>query len=330
MTADATPNPETGLIDAFLLDGAGGGRPLDWAGIDAWTPERGVLWVHLQRDAADTRAWLQDRSGLDSLVVDALLAEETRPRAEALGQGMLLLLRGVNLNPGADPEDMVSIRVWADAARVVTVRIRKLVAVRDMVDAIGAGRGPGDSGDLVVELATRLLERMEPVIEDLGDSTDELEETAIEGVRAEQRRRLVAVRHQTILLRRYLTPQRDALRRLTTVSPPWFDARQMAMLREAADRVTRYVEDLDAVRERAAVIHDEMAGRQADQLNQRMYVLSVVAAIMLPLGVVAGLLGINVGGIPGADSHWGFAVVLGILVLIVALQIVLFRRMKWM
>jgi len=55
----------------------------------------------------------------------------------------------------------------------------------------------------------------------------------------------------------------------------------------------------------------------------------VVAAIFLPLGFLTGLLGINVGGIPGADNTGAFFIFCGILTLIVLMQVVIFKRFKW-
>jgi len=64
-------------------------------------------------------------------------------------------------------------------------------------------------------------------------------------------------------------------------------------------------------------------------LNKNMYVLSVVAAIFLPLGFLTGLLGINVGGMPGADNTDAFWIFCGLLVIVVGLQVLLFKKMKW-
>ena len=105
---------QNGLVASYRLNGRGGGEQLDWEGIANWRPDHGVLWVHLDRDASDSRRWLQDQSGLDPLIVESLLAESTRPRCVQVNGGVMLFLRGVNLNPGADPEDMVSIRLWID------------------------------------------------------------------------------------------------------------------------------------------------------------------------------------------------------------------------
>ena len=320
---------DSGLVAAYLLDGGGGGREIGWADIEAWTPGQGALWVHLRRDIDDAIRWLRDKSGLDPLTVDALLAEETRPRSFPVGDGLIVILRGINLNPGADPEDMVSLRMWIDEHRIISVRARRLVAVSDAREMLAAGRGPRGTGEFLTEVAARLVDRMGQVIDDLEDRTDALEDEMLQTESREMRHRLADVRHEAILLRRYLAPQRDAMARLQTENVPWIDDRQKARLREVTDRVVRYIEDLDAVRERASVIQDELTNRLSEQMNRTMYHLTVVASIMLPLGFLTGLLGINVGGIPWADSPWGFAGVCAVLAAVVGAQVVLFRRLKW-
>lgn len=319
-----------GFEAAYLLDGHGSGSPLDKADLDRALGQDVTLWVHLGRDAPGTRAWLQDESGLDPLVVEALLAENTRPRAVAMGNGAMLFMRGINLNPGADPDDMVSIRLWVEARRVISVRLRRLHSVEDIRQALESGRGPVDAGDFVVYLAGRLISRMAEVITDVNDEVDELQEEVLAGESAQLRTRLTRLRGKMISLRRHLAPQRDALIRLTQLSLPWLGGGELGRLREEADRVTRYVEDLDAARDRADLTHEELASRMAEQLNARMYLLSVVAAFFLPLSFLTGLLGINVGGIPLSDNQWGFAAVAVILLLLIVLQVLLFRWRRWL
>jgi Mg2+ and Co2+ transporter CorA len=89
----------------------------------------------------------------------------------------------------------------------------------------------------------------------------------------------------------------------------WIDQTHKRRIQEALDRVIRYVEDLDATRERAQIVKDELANALADKMNKNMYVLSIVAAIFLPLGFLTGLIGINVGGMPGVDYNLAFWIV---------------------
>jgi zinc transporter len=319
-----------GLLQARLLDGQGGDRHLAWEAIGDWRPEDGVLWVHLDFTHERARAWLKEESGLDPLVADALLADETRPRCAAIAGGLLASLRGVNTNPGADPEDMVAIRLFTDGRRVISTRRRKLMSVMDIAEALDAGRGPCSAGEWLAALAGRLVERMGGVVEEMEDRLDAAEETLLVNSSQGLRMSLLALRRETIMLRRYLSPQREAMSRMMAEQADWLSQADRLRLREAGDKVTRYVEELDAVRDRGIVASEELTGRLSEQLNLRMYVLSLIAGIFLPLGFVTGLLGINVGGIPGADNPWGFWEVVLMLVVIAALQLLLFRRQRWL
>lgn len=320
---------EDGLICAYILDGQGGGREIGWREIEAWTPDAGVLWVHLLRDSDPARSWLHDKSGLGPIRVEALLETETRPRSVPLPEGLLTILRGVNLNPGSDPEDMVGLRIWVEKDRVISVRQRQVMAINDLRDSIGRGRGPRSSGTLLAAIANYLTVRIGPVIETLEDRVDELEDEILTAETREARGRLQDIRRETIKLRRYLFPQRDALSQIATEDFDWLDRISKARLREAGDRTIRYVEDLDEVRERGGVVQDELMNRLAERTNRTMYALTVIASIMLPLSFVTGLLGINVGGIPGAENKSAFLIVIGLLIVLALGQIWMFRRLKW-
>ncbi len=143
-------------------------------------------------------------------------------------------------------------------------------------------------------------------------------------------RALAEVRRQAIRLRRYLAPQRDALLALASSPSPLLDAHQRAELQEIAQRTARFVEDLEEVRDRAAVSQEELRAARERQANRTMYLLTLVAAIALPLGLLTGLLGINVGGMPGAEDPHAFWWVTGGMVLVAAGLVAVFRRLRWL
>lgn len=320
---------EDGLIYAYLLDGEGGGREVGWPEIEAWRAGQGLIWIHLDRVGAKARQWLAQDSGIDPVVRRTLLQEDVRPRALAMGENLLVVLRGVNLNPGADPEDMVGVRVWFEKDRIVSLRHRRIMAVQDLRDGLAEGRGPTGPGEFLCLLAERLIERMSPVVGEIDDRVDRLEEAVLSAHSGELRHTLGEIRREAIGLRRYLAPQRDVIARLPSEQVGWLNNVHRGYLREVADRTLRYVEDLDAARERAAVTQDELNSRLSDQMNKTMYLLTVVAAILLPPSLVTGLLGVNVGGMPGVEHPWAFTVVVVLLVVLAVLEVILLRRLKW-
>lgn len=324
-----TDQPSGPLIFAMLLDGEGGARYQTLDEVRRWQPSDGVRWVHLDHKHPDTEALLLELTGLEDFEARGLLDSESRPRVNSRDGDLLLALRGVNLNPGADPHDMVSLRFWASASHIVTLRHRKVMAVQDLRDRLEAGQGPTSVAALITAIANRLTDRMGPQIQEIEDGVDDAEQRVLDDEVANVRRDLASLRRIAIALRRYIAPQRDVLTRLLELRLGWFSDADLRQLREVHDRVTRYVEDLDAVRERASVTQEELSQRVAEGMNRTMYVLSIIAGIFLPLSLLTGLLGINVGGIPGSDVSSAFLVVCIGLILIAVFELLVFRRMRW-
>ena len=83
-------------------------QKLSDAEVAQWTPGDGLLWVDLNLTNRRARKWLTEKSGIDGNVSSILLAEETRPRSLAIENGLVVIMRGINMNPGATPDDMVA------------------------------------------------------------------------------------------------------------------------------------------------------------------------------------------------------------------------------
>lgn len=326
---------DSGLVTAWIFDGKGGGQEIDWQGVHSWQTGDGALWVHLDRNDGDAVNWLMERSGLNTTTAEALLEEETRPRFFSDNDGLLVILRGVNQNPGSNPEDMVGLRIWIEGNKIITVRMRKLMSIQDIRDQLSAGKGPKTPGGFLVSVADRLVSRMAPVIEEMEEQLDDLEASLDETEHRVSRTIIRSLRSKAIALRRYLAPQRDVLTFLSRDTEEedgtaLLNDKQRRRLHEVADRTTRLVEELDELRERASILQDELITRLSESMGRITYVLTVVAAIMLPLSFVTGLLGINVGGIPGTDNPWAFLLVCIGLTLLGGLTFWLFRHKKWL
>lgn len=286
----------------------------------------GARWSHFRCEAVDAER-LCAAADVEPCVAEALVAEGARPRFALMGDGFVFVLRGVNLNPGADPEDMISARVWAVPGRVVTVALRRVLAIADVQQALGSG-SVADPSAFVAELAEAVEHRIYPVVDELDDGVDELQEQLLASGPDGLSRRLADLRRTVTLLRRHLAPQRDALTRMLREVPPWFGEGALSDLREVADRGSRHVEVLDSVRERASVVQDEIEHVVSVRMNRNLYVMSVIAAVFLPLSFVTGLLGVNVAGVPGTTDGAAFWLLVGGLVALTMLELWLLRRFR--
>lgn len=304
---------------AFQLGPDGKGHAVDAAGACAVPPSPDTfVWVHLDGREGDTIEWLKQHGDMPETVVYALTAVETRPRSAAIGHGALINLRGPAADGGDEADDhLVSIRAWVEQGRAVSVSFHPLAGLDLLRGEMEAG-AIRDPGDLISHLGMIITKQVDPVITDLGDVVDDCE-TSLDPDRAfETRRKIAQARSDAIVYRRFVAPQREALTHLAELDAPWLAEDDRLHLREAADRFARMAEELEAVRERAALIHEQLTDLRSELIETRALLLSIVALVFLPLTFLTGLLGMNVEGIPFAHEPWAFAGVCVISVLIAA------------
>ncbi|WP_232492872.1 zinc transporter ZntB [Novosphingobium kaempferiae] len=320
------------LLFGRLLDGKGGARLIQWEEAQGWQPghEGEVLWLHLLRTHAGVQEWLEDSLGLPEPTAELLTGDATRPRAFREGQTLVATLRGINFNPGAAPEDMLSLQLWSDGHRVVTLRRAPLQTPRLVANDLDAGEGPEDAGALITALTEHLIDRMSHAIVDMNAVIDELEDDTTPNDPDELLDKIVTIRRNCLALKRHMSPQHEALTAIANGAPGWFEDHDRREIAESIARLRRYLDDLDISKESAVVLQDDIRARAAANTQRTQYVLAVVAGVFLPLTFITGLLGINVGDIPLAEqgSH-GFWIIVGLCGAILAVEVLLLRRLKW-
>ena len=330
LTSDDSPGV-SGLLQTTVLDGRGGGRRIPRSEYDSFDATGLIVWPHLHAEDPTSRTFLVEAEEFREDATRALLEPETRPRVARIDEGLLVILRGINFNEGYEPMNMVSLRFWFDSEHVVSTARRRIFSIEDVTVALEQGEGPKSPVEVVLWIVNRFLERMEPYLLGLDERGNQIEARVFdeEDDDGDEFEELAELRREAIAIRRFIAPQKEALTRLAVEvkQRAGLDAAELAF--ELAERQTRMVEDVDELVARMGVVDDLLHSRAAERLNQRMWVLSIITAVFLPLGLITGLLGINVGGLPLADSPHGFLWVCLLLVGLVLVQGVWLRRRGW-
>lgn len=288
----------------------------------------GFLWLHSDSAGLADLDHLRDQGDIPEVAANALVATETRPRCDRIEDGALVNLRGPAVEEPSDSDRLVSIRMWVRNGKVNSISRRPLAATAAVRKELEGGK-IGDPGDLVAAFARAISHQLDPEVAALGDQLDDCE-SALEPHQVYRLRTVIAdIRSQAIAFRRFVAPERDALQTLSEFDFDWLAEEDRLHIREAADRFARMAEELEAVRERAALLHEQLTDMRGEQMEVRALVLSIVALIFLPLTFITGLLGMNV-PIPGQDNPTAFWwVVGGCFALSVAIS-VYFARMHWL
>lgn len=313
-------------IIACQLDGHGGSVPIqNGHELQGNQP----YWLHLNYAHPDSAEWLASTPLLPDAVRDALAGESMRPRVSRLGGGFLITLRTINFDRDSRPDQLVAIRIFMNTRLIVSTRRRKIYAIDEVVNDLQNHEGPVDSGSWLVNVCDAMTDHVSEFIEDLHDKIIELEDALLEQT-IPQRGELALLRKQLIVMRRYMAPQRDVYSRLATERLGWMEDDDRRRMHEIAERLGRVLDDLDACVARTALLADEIASVMAEAMNRRTYMMSLMAMVFLPTTFLTGLFGVNLGGIPGADNHHGFAIFCLFLVLLVAAVAWWLKRRNWL
>ena len=319
-----------GLVHGYLLDGQGSAKRLSYAELEGLSlKDEQSLWLHWSLSDSHTSRWLYNDSGLSHFICERLLEENTRPRLVPLvNDALLVFLRGVNLNPGQTIEDMVSIRVYADAKKLISLRLRSANVAQTLIEQFEQGAGPKTISELLLALSCSLTDHVDSSLDELNDALDQAEEVSQESGTVSHIR-IADLRRRAAGLRRFLAPLRDVYAQLSKPSFSWLTAEHLYWS-ELNNRLVRHLEDLELIRERAVMLVEVERSRSTERMNKLLYRFSIITVLFLPMSFLTGLLGINVGGIPLSNSPWGFMVACAVLLAVTIFQLILYRKIGWL
>ncbi len=311
------------------FDGRGGVRKLEETEETAFvTPAKGFALISGNSRSPEFKVWLKRELG--DFNADLITVPSTRSRCTVFEDKALVVLRVAR--PGAEPEDIGRqlLSLWIEKGRVIIASELNIVELLGIAAWQQTHHAPLSPADLVARLALRAADRIEPLIERMGDMLDGIEEALIANRNQGSRVRLAQLRRTLINMRRLIWPQRDALTTLEIEDLSFFTARDRVRLREAAARTARLGDEMQTLSERAVLVHEQVLDTRAEQMNRTMLLLAAATVVLMPLTVISGVLGMNVEGIPFHDSPYAFWVVTGLLA-VLGLGIYLFmRKQKWM
>ena len=315
----------TSVVFALRLDGRGGAESL----VPGSELPADDVWMHLDYSSPHAYEWIKTSPLLPDGVQDSLQGDSSRPKLVKANGGMLLTLRCINATEGQRPDQMVALRFYISERIIVSTRRRRVPAVEEIMQDLAKNMGPLNTADWLVDLCEHITEQAGDFIDELQEKIAVLEEHLL-SERTMDRVDLADIRRQLIVSRRYLAPQRDLFSRLANEKVGWLELDDLRRLQEIADRLGRWLEDLDSSIARTSLLADEMNARLTEAMTRRTYIMSIMAMVFLPATFLTGLFGVNLGGIPGGQSDTGFFMFVTTLVTLIVCLAVWLRLHKWL
>ncbi len=287
--------------------------------------EQGWFWLDMSGEDPHRVASLCRRFGFEELAIEDALESTQFPKVDDYEDYLFVVLHG--LSAREERLDTAELDVFLGENFLVTIHAHDLPAIEWVLErAMSFERmATGGPDRMLARIAEAQSSRYLPVIATLEERLDDLEERSIGGDPATVGENL-ALRRDATTLRRVVGPQRDVLLMLGRDPLRVIGDRARLRFHDAFDQHVRLVESLDASRQNLALMLETYRSTVAESTNEVMRLLTVFAAILLPLGLVAGIYGMNFTNMPALSEAWGFYAVMGLMLVIAISEWIYFAR----
>ena len=307
---------QSGLVCGYLFGRApdGQGLPLDGDGARQWLMEREqhpgeFVWLHFNLANTASEKWLHEHLALPEEFYESLHEGPRSTRIELVDDTLIAVVNDIVHDFSFEPSDISTLWLSVDKQVAVSARRKPLRAVDALRNAVRGGEPIRSSVELLIHLLRDQADALIKIVRDATATVDGIEDSLLAGKLTTKRASLGALRRVLVRLRRLLAPEPAALFRLLQRPPAWVAEIDAQELRESTEEFSVVLADMASLQERIKLIQEEIAALSGEATNHSLFVLTVVTVLALPINIIAGLFGMNVGGIPLAQEEHGFWVV---------------------
>jgi zinc transporter len=304
-----------GLICGFAFREAELPQPLEPADMQAALEIPGnVVWLHFNASHAGVRRWLAESSNVPAVARTVLEDREMRHRLENVEDGLLVVINDLMYNDAVDPGEVATLWAYVTPRSLITARFHPLRGTDLLRSEVRAGLRVGSGIELLGRLLDLQVESIEELIGRLNDDLDHAEDEVLRDQVGGQREALNRIRRLCVHLRRHFRPQRAAIQKLATRPPAWLADSEPERLRGIADDLGYAIDEAEHQQERAKILLEELASREAESTGRNLYVLTIYTVVFMPMTLISGIFGMNVAGLPGIEGAGSFWWVMALIV----------------
>jgi len=324
----------TGLICGFVFSPDAPGRPLGSPDALAWmrANSAGVgeefAWLHFDLAGAGTENWFREHLALPDPFYEALHEGTRSTRIEYADESLIAVVNDVLFDFSFGASDIATLWLCVGERTIVSARRKPLRSIDRLRVSVRQGASFRSPVAILVHLLHDQGEVLVQIVRDATARADRIEDSLLADRLETRRIDLGALRRVLVRLQRLLAPEPAALFRLLTRPPAWIADADVQELRAATEEFSVALNDMSALLERIKLLQEEIAAQVNQQNNRSLFLLTVFTVIALPINIIAGLFGMNVGGIPLNQDERGFWTIVGIVLAFTlpALWVVLRRR----
>lgn len=271
--------------------------------------------------------------GIHPLLLEDILNTEQRPKIEDFEDYLFLILKMLSFDEKQREIKIEQVSLVIGPNYVLSFQEREgdvFDPVRDRIRrAKGRIRKMG-ADYLAYSLLDAVVDGYFLILEKVGDKIEELEETLISQPDMATLQAIHFLKREMIFLRRSVWPLREVISGLSRKESTLIKESTEIFLRDVYDHTIQVIDTIETYRDMISGMLDTYLSSISNRMNEVMKVLTIFAAIFIPLTFVAGIYGMNFSYMPELGWKWGYFVILTVMAAIVIAMLIYFRNKKWL
>lgn len=213
---------------------------------------------------------------------------------------------------------------------LITVEETDCPQVRALLSGLNPSLVNGRADKLYYRIVDSVVDSYLPVLDHFDDVIDELEDVVLREATPHCLSRIFDIKRSLIVMRRVLVNTRDVSAHLQRSEATLIEKDMWPFMRDIYDHVARNLDTVEMLRDLLSGTLDVYLSAVANRTNRVMKVLTVLGTVALPMLVISGIYGMNIKGLPGADSEHSVLLLGGIMASSTALLLWLLKWLDWL
>ena len=301
--------------------------------LDDWRPKSGArMWVDIEDpDHDQLEPLLENRFGFHELAAEDALSANTLPKYDAFGDYDFFVFRAVDIDVNKHGSQTQKIAAFLSEEFLFTVHRGRLRAIEDVAARLPSDRRILGNGPdyLLYDIVDEMVDAHFPLLEKIEECVDDLQDSIFKNASPHQLDELLHLKRDINVLRRHSMPQRELLNQISRGDAKFVQAKHLIYFRDVYDHMFRIGETIDVERDMMASTMEAYLSVVANRTNEIMKVLTIFSSIMLPIGVIAGIYGMNFVHMPELHWHHGYVFAIGLMGATAATLLLWFHRKGW-
>jgi magnesium transporter len=292
-----------------------------------------VTWINIDGlHQIDVIEKIGKHFNLHPLLLEDVINTDRRPKVEEYDDHLFLIMKMLYMNENTSYVESEQVSLVIGSNFVISFQEREGDVFDPIRDRLRKNKGrirKSGSDYLAYSLLDTVIDHYFTVLEIMSEKMEAIEQTLLSYPTRETLDLIHRLKKDMVLLRKSVWPLREVMGSLERCESSLINKSSIIYLRDAYDHVIQVIDTIESLRDTVTGMLDIYLSNMSNKTNEVMKILTIFAAIFIPLTFIVGVYGMNFVNMPELQWRYGYFIVWGLIIVITIGLVVFFKTRKW-